>query len=99
MSAEQTKQKEFYLAQIKAEKEKNRASEIKTLMSKASKPQIKRSLGFIKKLQNLTSDAQEIVSKFEERDVSENTVEANQGYAEVGDLLRKMEELLDHEMS
>ena len=66
-----------------------------------SKPQIKRSVGFIKKLLHKVEDARERIYKFTDVEAvtAANVDEANSAFADMTDLLNSVEELLEHELS
>jgi len=99
--AEHERQLDMYRAQMSAQKELNRASDIRSSVAQHSKPQIKRSVGFIKKLLHKVEDARERIYKFTDVEAVtvDNIEEANTAFSDMSDLLNSVEELLDHELS
>ena len=78
-----------------------RASDIRSTVAQHNKPQIKRSVSFLKKMMHKIEDIRELVFPFIGGDaVTEtNVVEANEVFGSMGDLLTAVEDLLEHEMN
>ena len=70
-------------------------------MAQHSKPQIKRSVGFLKKLMHKLEDARDLVYKFSDVEAvtADTADEASAVFGELGDLLSSVETFLDHEMA
>jgi len=99
--AEHERQLDMYKAQVNAQKELNRVADIRSSVAQHSKPQIKRSVAFIKKLLHKVEDARERIYKFTDVEAvtADNVEEANSAFSDMTDLLNSLEELLDHELS
>ena len=66
-----------------------RASDIRYTVAQHSKPQIKRSVGFLKKLMHKLEEARELVYKFSDVEAvtADTANEGSVGFGELGDLL------------